>query len=163
MIKDLVEQLKSKVPSDLKFTSTTLLLGKLFQKLDRRVVDLEARQLQKGDKGDQGDQGIKGNAGRDGIDGKNGRDGLNGINGKDGKNGVNGKNGIAGVGVIDADIAIDDHLVLKLSNGDIIDAGELPKAKATAFISTSGYSKQITVSHFPPSNPELYDLWLNVP
>lgn len=163
MIKQLAEQLKAKVPSDLKFTSTILLLGKLFQKLDSRVIDLEARQLQKGDKGDAGAQGIAGRDGKNGIDGKNGRDGVDGRDGRDGKDGKLGAKGKDGVSIVDVDIAIDDHLVVKLSDGSIIDAGEMPKSSKTMMsIGASGNAWQIAVQATAPANPQLNDLWLDI-
>ena len=77
------------------------------------------------------------------------------------KPGVNGKDGVS---VVDAEIAVDDHLVLKLSDGKIIDAGELPKADGTqsSSVHVAGNAYQITVSATEPSNPSLNDLWLDI-
>lgn len=69
--------------------------------------------------------------GKDGVDGKDGKDGKDGVDGKDGKDGrdgkdgVDGKDGENGVGVQDARIDFDGHLVLTLTDGNEIDAGEL--------------------------------------
>lgn len=136
-----------------------MFIGKMFESLLPRIEDLEKRQLQKGDKGEKGDQGIKGKDGRDGADGYNGRDGINGKDGRDGKDGKKGKDGIS---VVDAEIAADDHLVFKLSNDKIIDAGELPKANKNSGVFVSGNSWQITVSSTPPSNPYINQLWLDI-
>lgn len=66
--------------------------------------------------GEQGVQGVKGLDGKDGISGKDGRDG------KDGKDG---KNGIQGISVVSAEVTFDNHLVLTLSDGNEIDAGQI--------------------------------------
>ena len=117
--------------------------------------------------------------GKDGVDGKNGKDGINGKDGQDGKNGRDGiagpkgdkgdtgavgKNGKAGVSVVDAEVAADDHLVLKLSDGKIIDAGELPVGRIVeqAAVHVAGNAWQITVSSTAPSSPQLNDLWLDI-
>ena len=66
--------------------------------------------------------------GRDGKDGKNGKDGKDGIAGpagRDGKDGKDGVDGQDGVGVVDARIDFDNSLVITLSNGAQIDAGQL--------------------------------------
>jgi hypothetical protein len=76
-----------------------------------------------------------------------------------------GKSGVQGVSVVDAEIAVDDHLVLKLSDGKIIDAGELPSvdsSRVQQIISTSLQNQQIYVSATAPSNPSLNDLWLDI-
>lgn len=73
-------------------------------------------------KGDTGDQGPEGKAGKDGKDGKDGLSGPTGLAGKDGSDGIDGADG---VGIEDAVIDIDGHLVLTLTNGNEIDAGDL--------------------------------------
>lgn len=73
-------------------------------------------------KGDQGDKGDKGDSGKDGKDGK---DGAVGARGSDGKDGKDGSDGVDGVGVVDAVVDFDGHLVLTLSDGNEIDAGDL--------------------------------------
>lgn len=69
--------------------------------------------------GKQGPQGEKGQDGKDGKDGKNGRDGY------DGKDGLNGKDGSDGISVVDARIDFDGSLVIVLSDGREINAGEV--------------------------------------
>jgi len=82
----------------------------------------------KGEKGDKGDKGDSGPAGRDGANGKDGKDGI------DGKDGVSGKDGIS---VVDASVDFDNSLVLKLSDGNIIDAGSiLPESVKQEVISS---------------------------
>ena len=68
------------------------------------------------DKGDKGDKGVKGDKGDRGTDG---RDGLDG---KDGKDGTDGSDGIS---VVTAYIDFDGSLVLELSDGTQINAGDV--------------------------------------
>lgn len=89
--------------------------------------------------------GINGKDGKNGINGKdglNGKDGIgiagingtNGINGKDGISitgaqgiqGIAGTNGKNGVSIVAAHIDCSCHLILELSDGTTIDAGQLP-------------------------------------
>lgn len=129
MLQRVIELLKPDVSTDAKLTGVSLLVGKTLEKYDSRLKTLEIKTLIPIERGEQG------RAGRDGAkgkDGENGRDGLNGKDGSDGKDGKPGKNGTKGekgVSVVDAEIAVDDHLVLKLSDGKIIDAGAV---RATA-------------------------------
>ena len=67
-------------------------------------------------------QGYDGKAGKDGRDGKDGKDGKIGKDGKDGKDGENGNEGVS---VVDAKVDFDNSLVLTLSNGNEIDAGQI--------------------------------------
>jgi len=76
------------------------------------------------------------------------------------KDGRDGKAGKSGVSVVDAEVAADGNLVLKLSDGKIIDAGELPKVGgANGQVFVSGNAWQITVSSTAPPNPQLNQLW----
>lgn len=68
---------------------------------------------------------MKGEPGPKGKDGKDGRDGKDGLPGRDGVDGVDGKDGKDGVSVVDAEIDFDGSLVIKLSDGNIIDAGQI--------------------------------------
>lgn len=80
---------------------------------------------------------LEGPPGKDGKDGKDGVDGATGPQGergpmgpagpagKDGTDGKDGKDGEDGVSVVDARMDVDNHLVLVLSNGNEIDAGEI--------------------------------------
>jgi hypothetical protein len=70
-----------------------------------------------------------------------------------------GKSGKTGVSVVSANIAVDDHLVLKLSDGKEIDAGELPMKDGQGSVFVSGNSWQIIVSDTPPTNPPDKQLW----
>ena len=90
--------------------------------------------------------------------------GLKGDTGPAGKDGKQGKAGPKGVSVVDAEIDLDDHLVLKLSDGKILDAGELPNREPDiqAVISKQLSNNQITVSSVAPANPSVNDLWLDI-
>jgi hypothetical protein len=89
--------------------------------------------------GINGKDGKNGTNGKDGLNGKDGIGvtGTNGANGKDGKDGLSivgaqgsqgiaGTNGKNGVSVIGARIDCSGHLILGMSDGTTIDAGQLP-------------------------------------
>lgn len=86
-----------------------------FITLNKELVLTAANMIE----GKQGPQGEKGQDGKDGKDGKNGRDGY------DGKDGLNGKDGSDGISVVDARIDFDGSLVIVLSDGREINAGEV--------------------------------------
>lgn len=98
-----------------------LKLTALYDKLLSKIQAVEAIRGEKGDKGDPGptgEKGPKGDKGDTGV-GKDGKDGV------DGKNGEDGSNGEDGVGVQDATVDFDGHLVLTLTNGEEVDAGSV--------------------------------------
>lgn len=72
-----------------------------------------------------GRDGINGKDGRDGKDGRNGKDGLNGKPGLQGPPGKDGIDGTDGVSVTDANIDFDGSLIINLSSGKQINAGEI--------------------------------------
>ena len=84
-----------------------------------------------GPKGDQGKQGIAGLRGTQGVSGPKGDKGDDGVDGLD------------GISVVDASIDLDNRLTIILSDGNVIDAGEIQidNAKATAYYSSSGVTK----------------------
>lgn len=72
--------------------------------------------------------GRDGQDGRDGVDGtpgKPGKDGKDGRPGRDGKDGVNGVDGQDGISVVNVFLDFDNSLVIELSNGRQINAGEV--------------------------------------
>ena len=98
-----------------------LKLTALYDKLLSKIQAVEAIRGEKGDKGDPGptgEQGPKGNKGDTGV----GKDGKDGVAGKDGADGSDGEDG---VGVQDATVDFDGHLVLTLTNGEEVDAGSV--------------------------------------
>ena len=128
-------------------------------------VGPQGEQGEKGERGEQGltgRDGVDGRDGRDGQDGKNGRDGVAGPKGDRGDPGALGKVGPQGVSVVDAEVAIDGNLVLTLSNGNIIDAGEIVQRGNDRSVFVSGNSWQITVSSTAPPDPQLNQLWLDI-
>ncbi len=160
MMRDkVIDLLRPEANTDVKLSVISLFMAKMMEMYDDRIVELERRQLQKGDQGERGEQGKQG---KDGKDGRDGKDGANGI-GRDGKDGKAGAKGKDGVSVINADIAADGHLVLKLSNGSIIDAGELPMSDDYKTVLQTIMNKpQITVSATAPPNPQPNDLWYDI-
>lgn len=165
MIIDKVKALlRPDVDPSVKLTGVGVFIGKTFDWLETRISDLEKRQLEKGDKGDRGEQGERGPVGPKGADGKPGTDGqsITGPKGAKGDTGPVGKTGARGVSVVDAEIAADDHLVLKLSDGGIIDAGELPVNKGSSDVFVAGNAWQITVSSTAPDNPQINQLWYDI-
>jgi hypothetical protein len=86
--------------------------------LELAEVVMSTKKLE-GPKGEQGLQGPKGEQGDRGLQGDKGLDGKDGVDGKDGKDGVD------GVSVVDARIDFDGTLVITLSNGKEITAGDV--------------------------------------
>jgi hypothetical protein len=72
-----------------------------------------------------GRDGINGKDGRDGKDGRNGKDGLNGKQGLQGPKGQDGVDGVDGVSVNDAHIDFDGSLIIGLSDGKLLNVGEV--------------------------------------
>ena len=175
MIDKLRLLLQPEVDTGLKLAAVATFFAKAFESTYSRLTDLEARQLEKGDKGDpgpkgqkgdKGDPGPKGQKGDKGVKGDRGEQGLRGeqgVPGEPGPKGKDGRDGKNGVSVVDAEIDVDGHLVLKLSNDSIVDAGPLPEATGNGGgVFVSGNAWQITVSSTAPANPSLNDLWLDI-
>lgn len=108
----------------------------------------------KGDKGEQGERGVQG------PKGDKGSDGISGTSGKDGKDGEDGEDGKEGVSVTDAYIAADGSLVITLSDGREVDAGEVvQRTDGKGNIYVSGRDWQIIVSATAPIDPAVDQLW----
>ena len=161
MLDKIVSLLEPDVSTEAKLNAVSITIGKAVDRFESRLDTIEIKTLIPIERGERG---------RDGKDGRNGKDGLPGRDGVDGKSivgpaGKDGKQGKHGVSVIDAEIAVDDHLVLKLSDGEIIDAGELPSVdsnKIQHIISSQLPNNQVYVSAIAPSNPQVNDLWLDI-
>src|SRR5512137_2056409 len=106
----------SDASTEAKVAALAVLLDKELLKLAETVLNVQKIQ---GPQGEQGLQGPKGEQGDRGFDGTNGKDGSDG---KDGKDGEAGKQG---VGVQDAKIDFDGSLVITLTDGTEINAGEI--------------------------------------
>lgn len=133
-------------------------IGKLKKQLQELTTQAETiKKLQ----GPQGPAGKDGKDGRDGVDGKDGRPG---IDGKDGPPGADGKDGADGVSVVDAKVDFDNSLVIKLSNGAEIDAGQLNVGQAGSSVSViQQYSgPTTTVSATEPVSPQVGDIWFDI-
>ena len=86
-----------------------------------------------------GRDGINGSDGKNGKDGRNGKDGLNGKQGLVGPKGQDGVDGVDGVSVNDAHIDFDGSLIIGLSDGKLLNVGEVVSqdlAKQIQVIST---------------------------
>lgn len=105
----------------------------LASKLDEIYSKAQEMPLQgiQGEKGDKGADGVNGKDGINGKDGVNGKNGEVGKTGKDGKDGIDGKSGIS---VIDASVDFDNHLIITLSDGNIIDAGVINVESKTQYV-----------------------------
>jgi len=106
----------SDASAEAKVSAIAVLLDRELPKLEEKVDTVKKL---KGEQGERGLKGDKGDAGRDGKDGKDGSDGTAGASGK------NGQDGSDGISVIDAKLDFDDTLILKLSNGQEINVGEV--------------------------------------
>ena len=84
-----------------------------------------------GPAGPQGEKGEKGEPGRDGRMGPIGPEGPQGPKGDQGEQGPQGKRGFQGeqgIGVVGVTIDENHHLQVELTDGQVVDAGELPTA-----------------------------------
>jgi len=97
--------------------------AKLLAVYNNLEKQIKALQLKHGVDGNDGADGIsiKGDQGDRGHDGV-GHDGKQGVHGADGSDGSDGSDGVS---ITEASIDFDNHLVIKLSNGSEIDAGEI--------------------------------------
>tara|TARA_R110000796_G_scaffold441_1_gene1428 strand:+ start:524 stop:1228 length:705 start_codon:yes stop_codon:yes gene_type:complete len=115
--------------------------SKTLASLEDRIRTVKAMKGDTGPQGKAGADGPKGDKGAVGPEGKAGRDGVSGTDGKDGADGGD------GVGVEDAQIDLDGHLVLTLSNGNEVDAGDIRPlvderpAQVTYNVSSAPYSR----------------------
>ena len=161
MIDKLRLLLQPEVDTGLKLAAVATFFAKAFESTYSRLTDLEARQLERGavgPRGAKGDKGVKGDRGAVGPAGES----IVGPAGPSGPSGADGPPGKDGISVVDSEIAADGHLVFTLSDGRIIDAGELPTGEGNGQVFVSGNAWQITVAATAPSNPALNDLWLDI-
>jgi hypothetical protein len=123
--------------------SNLLILAKEFKKLRDETKKVLAIPVgPKGDKGDKGDTGERGLNGKDGRDGKDGLSGLPGANGRDGVNGKDGVDGVDGVGIASVEVLFDNTLLVRLTDGTEIDAGEIT-------VGSSGNGQTVVVQQYP--------------
>ena len=86
------------------------------RKVAAKLTEVESIVREKGEKGDKGADGRNGLPGKNGAPGRDGRDGVNGQDGQDGTDGVS---------VSDANIDFDGSLIITLSNGRVLNVGEV--------------------------------------
>jgi len=123
--------------------SNLLILAKEFKKLRDETKKVLAIPVgPKGDKGDKGDTGERGLNGKDGRDGTNGLPGLPGANGRDGVNGKDGVDGTDGVGIASVEVLFDNTLLVRLTDGTEIDAGEIT-------VNATGNGQTVVVQQYP--------------
>ena len=106
---DLVVQALKKVESDIRSR-----FDSVGTKLEQRIASIK-----------DGQDGLDGRDGKDGEPGRPGKDGKDGRPGRDGKDGVNGVDGQDGVSITNVFLDFDNSLVVELSNGRQINAGEV--------------------------------------
>jgi len=114
---DLKNIILSDVSVEAKVSALAIVLNKEFPKLEAKVNTVQKLKGEQGEQGEQGDRGPQGDAGKIGKDGK------------DGDKGKDGKDGVDGVSVTDAKVDFDDSLVFTLSNGKMINVGEVKGEK----------------------------------
>jgi hypothetical protein len=127
--------------------NNNLKLLALYDKISGKIRELKEElsrvEKQEGPTGPQGLQGPKGEKGDSGKDGVNGKDGRNGVDGKDGIDGAD------GTSITDVELDFDNHLRVTLSNGTVLDAGqiELPEnleSGSTVVNYSGGFGRNVT-------------------
>jgi len=157
MLKKMKQLLEPDVSLSTKLIGVSVFMSRIFESHEARIARLELA-------AQRGKDGAPGKAGKDGVTGKAGKDGTPGKDGAPGKAGKDGVTGKAGVSVVDSEIAADGHLVFTLSNGEILDAGDMDvMGNQQMIVSTQLANPQITVSSTEPQSPQLKDLWLHIP
>ena len=113
---DVKKILLSGASTEAKLAALAILLGKEMPALTAKVDKVTKL---------QGPAGAQGRDGKDGSDGADGKDGATGADGRDGKAGKNGADGEDGVSVAEAKIDFDGSLILTLSDGTVVNVGEV--------------------------------------
>ena len=126
--------------------SNDIKLLAVYDKLEKQIKALQLKHGVDGKdgisiKGDQGDRGHDG-VGHDGKQGDHGADGSDGSDGND------------GVSITEASIDFDNHLVIKLSDGSEIDAGEIKGGSGGDQYFRSGSTVQVQESASSLKGPE---------
>ena len=102
------------ISTETKVETLGIVLDKKLEELSSAVYSVAK---EKGEQGDKGEKGDKGDKGEQGVPGKDSKDGINGKDGKDGVDGKDGEDGLEAPKIIDAEVALDDTLLLTLSDG----------------------------------------------
>lgn len=122
---------------------------KLLAVYDQLEKKIDTLQLKHGVDGSKGDTGPKGATGPKGTSGTLGISGVKGVKGDKGDKGDKGNHGDQGISVTDATVDLDNHLVLTLSDGKEIDAGDITGDALGDRYYTSGSKVSITNSTDP--------------
>lgn len=108
---------------------------------------------------------LQGPSGKDGKDGKNGIQGLPGRDGRDGRDGSDGKDGLDGIGVASVEVTFDNSLVVRLTDGTEIDAGQInveSSGNGQSQVVVQQYSgPKIFVQSTQPEGAQPGDIWLD--
>lgn len=133
---------------------------------------IQGPQGPKGDKGDtgtQGPQGIQGETGAQGPQGIQGIQGEQGPKGDTGATGATGAQGPQGVSITNVAINASNHLIVTLSNGTTIDAGEIQGGGGGGGSSTPLYKHSFQVNNLyrvilysTDNTPVTYDSFMEV-
>lgn len=142
-----------------------LILAENIGKLKKQLQELttQAETIKKLE-GPQGIPGKDGKEGKQGPPGPQGPQGIPGVQGKEGPAGAEGKAGADGVSVVEAKVDFDNSLVLKLSDGTEIDAGQLNVGQSGGNVSViQQYAgPTTTVSATEPVSPQIGDIWYDI-
>ena len=111
----------------------------VYNKLEAQIQSLKLKHGSDGAKGDDGIS-IKGDQGDRGADGTS----IKGDKGNRGADGTDGTDGTDGISITNAEVDFDNHLVIKLSDGTEIDAGEIAGGSGGDQYFRSGSSVNIT-------------------
>jgi hypothetical protein len=114
-----------------------LKLVAVYDKLESQIKSVSKAQGPRGEAGERGPQGESGPKGDQGPKGDVGATGAKGAKGDTGENGEDGKDGVS---VVDVEVDFDNHLRVTLSDGAVIDAGEInvKKGDGDTYVSISG-------------------------
>lgn len=140
-----------------KFIALAAKIKSLEAQLNEAKAHVTVVEKQVGPQGPKGDKGDPGKDGRDGLDGRNGRDGS------DGRDGVDGSDGI---GIDSVEVTFDNSLVVRLTDGTEIDAGEIniqgagSSQPATLIQQYNG--PRIFVQATEPTGASVGDIWYDI-
>jgi len=117
----------------------------VYDKLDAQIKAIHLNHGKDGAKGTDGIsiKGEQGDRGRDGV----GHKGDKGDKGDRGTKGVDGSDGTDGISITEAYVDFDNHLVIKFSDGDELDAGKIQGTGGDQYFSSGGGSSSTSSEH----------------
>ena len=142
----LMQQRKAAENAQLVIQSLKKMDSDIREKFDKVTTSLEKHILtiKDGAQGKQGLQGPRGYQGDRGLPGERGLDGRQGVDGKDGKDGID------GISVQDAYIDFDGSLIITLSDGRVMNVGEVVSqdiAEKIKVISTMSTNASVAIQN----------------